>query len=84
MGLFDLIVVAAFVLQIYNLSELGRGRIRYLLMIIVYSLFAITEGWVAIVDNRWSYWMFVLLSSFGALQGVRGYVRTRKENIHTG
>ena len=82
MELFDCIVATAFVLQIYNLRELGQGRIHYLVMVSIYVLFAASEAWVAIVDDRGSYWMFVILSSYGALQGVKGYVRDRK-NIHT-
>lgn len=74
---FDLIVVLAFVLQLVNLHEIGKGEIHYPLMIVIYSLFAISEGWVAVADSRHSYWLFVSLSTFGALQGVRGYVRTK-------
>lgn len=82
MELFDCIVAAAFVLQIYNLRELGQGRIHYLVMVSIYLLFAISEAWVAVVDDRWSYWMFVTLSSYGAIQGVKGWLRTRKESSH--
>ena len=78
--ILDVIVSAAFVLQVYNLRELGKGNIRYLLMIVIYSLFAIAEAWVAIFDSRISYWLFVSLSLYGASQGVKGYVRER-ENI---
>jgi hypothetical protein len=82
MELFDCIVAAAFFLQIYNLRELGQGRIHYLVMVAIYALFATSEAWVAIVDDRWSYWMFVALSSYGALQGVKGWLRTRNEPTH--
>lgn len=70
----DIVVAAAFILQIYNLRELGRGRIHYLLMVGIYSLFAVAEAWVAIVDQRNSYWLFVGLSTYGALQGVKGHM----------
>jgi hypothetical protein len=75
--MFDLIVLAGFILQIVNLNEQGKGNIHYGLMIVVYLLFAISEAWVAVADGRTSYWLFVSLSSFGALQGMRGYVRTK-------
>jgi hypothetical protein len=76
---FDCIVMAAFVLQVYNLRELGQGRIHYLVMVGIYGLFAASEAWVAVVDDRWSYWLFVALSSYGALQGVQGWLRTKNE-----
>lgn len=79
--ILDLIVGAAFVLQVYNLYEIGKGKIHYLLMVCIYLLFAVAEAWVAIADDRTSYWMFVSLSVFGAIQGVKGYVRER-ENIY--
>lgn len=79
--IFDVIVVTSFILQVYNLYELGRGKIHYLLMIMICLLFAAAEAWVAIADERHSYWMYVSLSIFGALQGVRGYVR-EKGNIY--
>jgi hypothetical protein len=75
--MFDLIVLVGFLLQVVNLSEQGRGKIHYPLMIVVYSCFAVSEGWVAMADDRTSYWLFVSLSSFGVLQGIRGYVRTK-------
>jgi hypothetical protein len=75
--LFDTIVLLGCSLQIVNMWEIGRGRIHYLLMMVIYSLFAISEGWVAVEDNRTAYWLFVALSAFGALQGARGYVRTK-------
>lgn len=75
--IFDAIVVTAFLLQIVNLHAIGKGNINYLLMIAIYSLFAVSEGWVAVADGRHSYWLFVSLSTFGALMGIRGYVRTK-------
>lgn len=77
MEFFDCIVMAAFILQVYNLRELGQGRIHYLVMVVIYGLFAASEAWVAIVDDRLSYWLFVALSSYGALQGVKGWLRER-------
>ena len=75
--ILDAVVGAAFLLQIYNLRELGRGRIHYLLMVVIYSLFAVAEAWVAIEDSRHSYWLFVALSTYGAFQGFRGYAITK-------
>jgi len=72
---FDMLVGSAFVLQVYNLYALGQGHIHYGVMVCIYGLFAISEAWVAIADNRKSYWLFVALSTFGAIQGVIGYVR---------
>jgi len=72
---FDLIVTAGVLLEVYNLYLLGQGHIHYPIMIMVFTLFAISEAWVAIADNRKSYWLFVALSIFGVIQGVTGYVR---------
>ena len=81
--ILDAIVATAFILRIVDLRELGKGNIRYLLMIVIYLLFATAEAWVAIEDERRSYWLFVSLSLYGAIQGLKGYVRER-QNIFVG
>jgi hypothetical protein len=73
--MFNTVVAAAFVLEIYNLYELGHGRIHYLILVSIYTLFAISEVWIAIVDKRKAYWLFVALSIFGVIQGATGYAR---------
>jgi hypothetical protein len=72
---FDMIVASACLLQVYNLYALGQGHINYGVMVLIYGLFAVSEAWVAVVDNRKSYWLFVALSTFGAIQGTIGYVK---------
>lgn len=80
MQLFDTIVYFTVLLQVINfyLFSMGYMRTCYWLSIVVYSGYAVVEGWLGWRDPQQStVWLFVGLDLWAIFMAVRGLRRLR-------
>lgn len=78
--IFTTICVVAFLLQVWQLTQIGRGKLRYGLMIIVYSMYAYIELHIALASPEMRpVLLFGLLNFWAIIQGIRGWAREHTE-----
>jgi hypothetical protein len=78
----NLAVVVSSTLQIYNLTQIGRGRIPYYTMIIVYIMYIFIEAYLASQrPEQAAMFLYVVLNAYALLQCSLGlYRKKKKEN----
>lgn len=69
MDILDVIIVAAFLLQMLNYVILGRGRVNKPLFITVLLLFCVSESILAVKQTP-ALWLYVALNLWGIVNLV--------------
>ena len=70
-AIFNGIVILAFVVQVYNYYELGKGRVNRYAWLTVLGCFVVTESMVALAMSPW-YFLYVALNVWGIYNLIGG------------
>ncbi len=71
--MFEALVYAAVALQAYNFWAVGKGKMPYIGFMVVYSIYAVIEGWLATTPGQEVVALFVLLNIWAFVRSFRGW-----------
>lgn len=70
----EVVILLAVGLQTVNFWLISRGRLLFPLILAIYGLYMVIEGWLAYRDPEQSLlWLFVALNAWAIVCTVRGW-----------
>lgn len=74
MGVIEIVIVASVALQAANFWLLSKGNIVYPLIIAIYTMYMVVEGWLAMRDpGQQLVWLYVALNAWSLYCASKGW-----------